>query len=39
MPTIVIDALQRDLDLARADARSESRSRAEERTVQHPAAS
>src|SRR5882724_75657 len=39
MPMVVLDALQRDLDLARADARSESRSRSEAAPVQHPAAS
>ena len=39
MPMVVLDALQRDLDLARADARAESRSRSEAVTVQHPAAS
>jgi hypothetical protein len=39
MPMVVLDALQRDLDLARADARAENRSRTEAVTVQHPAAS
>ncbi len=39
MPMVVLDALQRDLDLARADARADNRSRSEAVTVQHPAAS
>ena len=39
MPMVVLDALQRDLDLARADARAENRSHTEVVTAQHPAAS
>jgi predicted nucleic acid-binding Zn-ribbon protein len=39
VPMVVLDALQRDLDLARADAGSSGRSEAEAASVQHPAAS